>query len=134
VGIDWSEVWKLGLVILPPIAGVVKSWRNQWQGPRHALDFWDSWREPRIALYHVTRERNYLRRQVLNQSHQLDELMQYVSEQADFASYVDSYEKSQRSSDADREPTDLNPRRIPSPSTRPRLRKRKRNSPTPTAS
>jgi hypothetical protein len=82
----------------------------------------------------VIRERNYLRRQVLNQSRQMDDLMDRVNEQAAVAAFIESSVKSSRSLDGSREATDLNPRRIPAPTTTPRLRKPKGKSRTPTRS
>jgi hypothetical protein len=145
--LEWSNAWK-ALTIGATALGTLKSWRNQWAGPKGLYAFCDSHIRPEMEVARLryrngqlARDLAYMTKQVQTKDEQLaqrdrnmDELIERINEVTSLSDFLDS------SHDANSPkglPTQINPPHDPSMTTTsrtsPRLRKRKPNSTVPPA-
>ena len=79
MGVEWSDAWKLLPIALPFMLGVLKSWRNEWKGPRSLARF--AHREVALAL--MTQDRDYYKATC-------DELIEWINQRAEYAESLDA--------------------------------------------
>lgn len=91
--LTWDSALK-ALTIAGTGLGLVKSWRNQWKGP---LDLYEHFVHPhaenvrlRYRLYRVEKDLRFKTTQLAERDKQLDEVVEWTTEQKKAASLLES--------------------------------------------